>query len=241
MKKRYIIILIVMLILSTLACGGSDSSEQSEQDELRATATSRPTITPGPTVDVSDCILGAVFQADITIPDDTRIEINQSFVKTWHIRNTGTCDWEEGYRFAFVDGAPMHGPNAVGVPETQPGESTEISVELIAPIEEGRHRSYWQMCVNDSDCFGDKVYVQIIAFDPSKPTSTIPPEKPTQPPAAQPTAVPVCVCTHDAYNCTSFSRQSQAQACYNYCRELGRGDVHRLDRDNNGRACESLP
>jgi len=142
----------------------------------------------------------------------------------------------------------MGGPDGVQVPETPAGESAEVSVELVAPVEEGQYRAYWQMCVNESDCFGDRLYVQIVSFAPSKPTPTTPPvAQPTQPPAAaqptvaQPTAAPVCVCTHDAYNCTSFTRQSLAQACYNYCREQGRGDIHRLDRDNDGRVCESLP
>jgi endonuclease YncB( thermonuclease family) len=53
---------------------------------------------------------------------------------------------------------------------------------------------------------------------------------------------PVCQCTGNLYNCKDFSRQSQAQACYNYCKSLGLGDMHRLDgTDNDGRVCESLP
>lgn len=226
----------LVLLATILACNDSGSSTQ------EATATATPASTPGPTVDISDCTLGATFQADVTIPDSTRIESGKSFIKTWRIRNTGTCDWGAGYYLAFADGEEMDGPDGVRVPGTPAGESAEISVELVAPVEEGQYRAYWQMCVNESDCFGDRIYVQIVSFDPSKPTSTTPPvAQPTQPPAvAPPAAAPVCVCTHDAYNCSSFARQSQAQACYNYCREQGRGDIHRLDRDNDGRACESL-
>lgn len=60
--------------------------------------------------------------------------------------------------------------------------------------------------------------------------------------APQPTAPSgaVCACHADTYNCGDFSTQAQAQACYNYCVSLGRGDIHRLDGDGNGRACESL-
>lgn len=29
--------------------------------------------------------------------------------------------------------------------------------------------------------------------------------------------------------------------CYDYCQALGAGDVHWLDEDADGRACESLP
>lgn len=51
----------------------------------------------------------------------------------------------------------------------------------------------------------------------------------------------VCLCDRDRYNCSNFSTQRQAQACYDHCVSQGRGDIHRLDRDNDGVACESLP
>jgi hypothetical protein len=48
----------------------------------------------------------------------------------------------------------------------------------------------------------------------------------------------VCSCSGDTLNCGDFSSTSRAQACYDYCISLGRGDVHRLDRDGDGLACE---
>ena len=53
----------------------------------------------------------------------------------------------------------------------------------------------------------------------------------------------VCSCSGDVYNCdiTDFASRSQAQSCFNYCKSQGVGDVHELDRDNDGIACESLP
>ena len=69
---------------------------------------------------------------------------------------------------------------------------------------------------------------------PVLPTAT--PLPPTQPPPAA-----VCECSYDKYNCKDFSTHAQAQACYEYCKSLGRGDIHRLDGDNDGVACENLP
>jgi len=43
------------------------------------------------------------------------------------------------------------------------------------------------------------------------------------------------------YNCSSFSSQAAAQACYNHCVDVGAGDIHKLDENDNGVACESLP
>lgn len=106
-------------------------------------------------------------------------------------------------------------------------------------------------------------YTQTAAALPTNtevPTTTPPP--PTETETPQPTAtlivVPtatlfivvqptqevqsaVCSCSGDNLNCSDFGSHSSAQACFNYCVAQGRGDIHGLDRDNNGSACESLP
>lgn len=80
-------------------------------------------------------------------------------------------------------------------------------------------------------------------------SSDIPPvPAPTEAPAQRsapislPTAAPgpVCSCDGDQYNCDSFSSWRQAQACHDYCVSIGRGDIHRLDRNNDGVVCESM-
>jgi len=47
-------------------------------------------------------------------------------------------------------------------------------------------------------------------------------------------------CSHDAYNCSNFSTHVQAQAVFEKCGGVN-NDIHRLDADNDGLACESLP
>lgn len=62
--------------------------------------------------------------------------------------------------------------------------------------------------------------------------ATLPP-----PPAGE----AVCSC-NGGLDCKDFTTHNQAQACYEYCRSLGFGDVHGLDgNDQDGLACESLP
>ena len=60
------------------------------------------------------------------------------------------------------------------------------------------------------------------------------------PPTSEPMPA-VCSCAGNIYNCSDFSTHAQAQACYEYCKALGYGDIHRLDRDKDGLACEALP
>ena len=47
-------------------------------------------------------------------------------------------------------------------------------------------------------------------------------------------------CASNLYNCSDFSSHSQAQGVYESCLQQVGDDVHDLDRDNDGVACESL-
>lgn len=120
------------------------------------------TAAPQPTVDVSECMLGALFQADLTVPDGTLVEAGEVFTKTWLIRNTGTCTWADGFQLHFVDGDQMGETSPIPVPLTSEGEESAVSVRLTAPAEPGRYRGRWQICVNQTECFGDKVFVEIV-------------------------------------------------------------------------------
>lgn len=67
------------------------------------------------------------------------------------------------------------------------------------------------------------------------PPAVVEPTQPPPPPAA------VCDCSANIYNCGDFSSHNSAQACFGYCWEQVGYDVHRLDGDNDGIACEDLP
>ena len=65
----------------------------------------------------------------------------------------------------------------------------------------------------------------------------------SQCPSTDPSPPPLgpCNCSGPDLNCSDFSTHAAAQACYDYCKQQGYGDVFRLDGDNDGSACESLP
>ena len=47
-------------------------------------------------------------------------------------------------------------------------------------------------------------------------------------------------CSFNAYNCSDFDTQKEAQSAFDYCyKEVGK-DIHKLDRDDDLQACESL-
>lgn len=47
-------------------------------------------------------------------------------------------------------------------------------------------------------------------------------------------------CSQNAYNCSSFKTQAEAQYVFDLCGG-DKNDIHKLDRDMDGKVCESLP
>ena len=73
------------------------------------------------------------------------------------------------------------------------------------------------------------------------PTATVPARaEPITLPTAAPAGEP-CTCTGDTRNCGDFATWAAADTCFQHCKAKGAGDIHRLDRDNDGIPCESLP
>lgn len=48
------------------------------------------------------------------------------------------------------------------------------------------------------------------------------------------------ICSSNMYNCSDFSTHNEAQTAYEMCGGVN-NDIHRLDQDKDGIACESLP
>ena len=86
------------------------------------------------------------FLGDVTYPDGSLVTRNNTFVKTWRIKNSGTCSWTPSYALVFSGGDAMSGPSAVALTRNvNPGETIEISVTLSAPNKDGNYRGYWKL------------------------------------------------------------------------------------------------
>jgi hypothetical protein len=85
--------------------------------------------------------------ADITIPDNMVVAPNTAFTKTWRLKNTGTCTWDNKYLVAYISGTTMsQQPGYWIIPQGQtvaPGETVDISVDMTSPPENGSYQSYW--------------------------------------------------------------------------------------------------
>jgi hypothetical protein len=103
------------------------------------------------------------FVADVNIPDNTNMAPGQDFLKTWRVKNTGSCPWGEGYELVYADYAnDMDGQPQPLTEVVQPGQEVEISVQFTAPSEIGEYLSAWQMQNPAGVTFEDIIFVKII-------------------------------------------------------------------------------
>jgi hypothetical protein len=105
--------------------------------EPTASHTPTPTSPPQP----ADCTNKAKFEEE-TIPDNTSFSANKEFIKTWTLRNTGTCTWTPDYLLAFSSGDRLG--SAVTAPigiTVAPNDTVELSVKLIAPAVSGTYQA----------------------------------------------------------------------------------------------------
>lgn len=99
---------------------------------------------------------------DVTIIDGTAMTPGQDFVKTWKIKNSGSCAWGDGYSLVFSYGEKMNGQPAPLGTLVQVGQEVEISVNFKAPNAIGEYTSAWQMANPKGVTFGKAIFVKII-------------------------------------------------------------------------------
>lgn len=163
-----------------------DSTPQPKETAtlLAETATSLPTETPVsimttvPSSGPVTCTNSAEFVADITVPDGTAMESDSNFVKTWRVKNTGTCTWSRDYSLIFTDGTLMMPVDRVPLPgSTAPGQSVDLGLDMKAPIYPGSYESDWKLRTPNGALFGvgkkdSPLWVKLVIGSPQAATIT---------------------------------------------------------------------
>jgi uncharacterized protein YkwD len=115
-----------------------------ETEEAIESPTTTPDVTSTPSIPRPEnepgCTNSASFVTDVTIPDNSVIGAGETFTKTWRISNTGTCIWAWDYILTHYSENRMGAPDSVPLEITYPGQTLDITVELIAPGSPGTYR-----------------------------------------------------------------------------------------------------
>ena len=108
-----------------------------------APAVAQVTNALGTTVALCDSL---AFVTDVNVPDDTSMSPGQDFVKTWKVKNSGSCPWGSGYKLVYAGYADnMSGQFQPLTGVVQPGQEVEVSVQFKAPDAANEYLSAWQM------------------------------------------------------------------------------------------------
>ena len=147
----------------------------SMQEAIQSQSQQAAAVLPVPTSSVtlaSSCVNQGSFVGDITIPDKTILTPGFAFVKTWRIKNTGTCAWGTGYSLVPLGGSLMGGVTT-GIGKTVfSGETVDLTVNLVAPDGPQLYRGEWGMQNAKGEIFpiskaDGKIWVEIIVLPPT--------------------------------------------------------------------------
>jgi hypothetical protein len=134
-----------------------------------STAGATPAITPTlpggitATPTLCDALTFDPATVDVNVPDNTQMTAGQQFVKTWRVRNNGSCTWGAGYGLVYagysdqMSGKPQPLAGAVA-----PGQEVDVSVQFIAPNKAGQYVSAWEMANANGKPFPKVIFVKII-------------------------------------------------------------------------------
>jgi hypothetical protein len=145
------------------------------------TAVITPTTSITNTATLTDCTNIIGYIDDITIPDDTVFAPNDTIVKTWRLRNDGTCPWTEEYTMVYVGGDDLIGPITQTMPIVAPNSTVDLTIEFTAPATEGTYRENWQIADANGTPFGiggfesEAFWLQVQVSETAEPQATAEP------------------------------------------------------------------
>lgn len=164
---------VVSAVIGSGGQGGEQSSVSisvgTREPEITSSDTMTPTVTPTPGTEPPEVAgnlpgcLNSTYVADVTVPDNTRFEKGETFVKTWRVRNSGSCAWPDDTQLVFVRGEQLGAPQSVSVGALEIGGTTDISVDMVAPDTDGSFTGRWRLAYGGGNAFGTNLTVVIKA------------------------------------------------------------------------------
>jgi len=124
------------------------------------------------------CTNSADFISDVSVPDESVFSPDVDFVKTWRVKNSGTCIWDNRYSLVFTDGTLMMPVDRVSLSaNVSPGQSFDLSLNMTSPIYPGSYESDWKFQAPDGSRFGvgqknTSLWVKINVGSPRQTTIT---------------------------------------------------------------------
>jgi hypothetical protein len=111
----------------------------------------------------------ATFMGEGGVKDGDVLKPEEKFDKSFMVMNTGECEWDEGYSFAFIPEFSTPGFQGYSIvlpknkPEdyTKPGHTQTYVLKLTAPETPGTYKAYWKLKDDVGNLFGPLVWLEI--------------------------------------------------------------------------------
>ena len=94
-----------------------------------------------------------------TVPDGTKLEIEQTFTKIWTFKNVGTCTWTQAFSLVWQQGEAFGTKGTIPFSDFTdvdilPGEHLTVEVKMVAPSDQGDYKGYWLLRSDAGILFG---------------------------------------------------------------------------------------
>lgn len=104
-----------------------------------------PLLATLPHLQSSGCLESLSVLSESGYLDATPAQAGATVMRTWHVRNSGTCAWSTEYFLVPVEGQSFGlAPVPLAAP-VAPGEETDLQVTLTAPAEPGWYSGGWAL------------------------------------------------------------------------------------------------
>ena len=93
-----------------------------------------------------------------TVPDHTVVDPGSQGIKSWTIKNTGTCTWTIDYFYRYTQGNKQMGPETfsifdLGVGRADPGQLVTLSFMYLAPDDPGSYTNRYEIFDPEGNSF----------------------------------------------------------------------------------------
>lgn len=130
------------------------------------TATPLPTAEPSMPTQMADCTNVLTYLNDLTVPDGTHFNPGTKIEKKWQVKNSGTCNWMDGYTIQLVGGDALGASESQALIPARNGTEAVIQIDFTAPQAAGEYDSSWQAFDPQGNAFGDKFFIKITVNAP---------------------------------------------------------------------------
>lgn len=103
----------------------------------------------------NSCEFTFSLDGSASVVNGSHFEPGESFSVTWPLLNSGNCAWTADFEAVLIDGDALGADSTFPLGSVvEPGETFELTLDLIAPAQDGEAVSVWKLMTANGQRFG---------------------------------------------------------------------------------------